>query len=68
MTHTFLPMILCVENLCLCNVKPLYYVALPWFIFAVCLGAKGLCLCDVVSLGAVNLYSQDIVYLGAEAP
>lgn len=67
MTDTFPSMILCGENLCLCNVKPLYYVALPWFIFAVCLGAKGLCPCDVVSLGAVNLYSQDTVGLGAEA-
>lgn len=57
-----------VVSLCLCNVKPLYLVALPWLIFAVCLGAKGLCLCDIVSLGAENLYSGNIVCLGAKGP
>lgn len=43
-------------------------MALPWFIFAVCLRAGSLCPSDVVSLGVEGLCSQDIVCLGAEGP
>lgn len=43
---------LCGESLCLRNVKTLYYVALPQFLSAMCLGAEDLCRYDVMFLGA----------------
>lgn len=57
---------LCGESLCLCNVKTLYYVTLPQFLSAMCLGAEDLCRCDVMFLGAGGLCSQDISCLGTE--